>query len=129
MSTKLDVLLIEDNSEDIQMTRETLAGNEHIGKLTIIQDGETAIERLRAMRRPHVPDLILLDLYLPKRTGLEVLLEVKGMPELASVPVVILTASTANEDFIERFNIRASACLQKPIDPTAFERVAGTIAA
>lgn len=122
----LNVLLIEDNHDDILLTRETLEKSRLIGKLEIVQDGEEACERVRCLGVKDRPDVILLDLYLPRRTGMEVMDEIKANLDLSQVPVVILTSSTADEDFIRMYNLRANACLSKPIDVQSFTKLAPT---
>lgn len=127
MTHKLNVLLVEDNSEDIQWTRETLLESQAVGRLDVIEDGEAALEYLKGLSDDFKPDLILLDLYLPKKTGLEILQEIKDNPALVSTPIIILTSSTANEEFIQRFNLPAKACLQKPIDLSEWSRLANAL--
>jgi CheY-like chemotaxis protein len=120
----LNALLIEDNPDDVLLTREALERSSLVNRLEVIGDGESAIERLLSLDEYSRPDVILLDLYLPKRTGIEVMDAIKQNRALDAVPVVILTSSTADEDFIRMFNLRANACLSKPIDVRALARAA-----
>ena len=118
----IEVLLVEDDPGDVLMTREAFEDNKVRNRLTVVSDGEEALAYLRregqyadALR----PDLILLDLNLPRRDGLEVLAELKADPELRVIPVVILTTSQADEDILRSYALHANAYVSKPVD---FER-------
>lgn len=123
METKLKVLLIDDNPDDIRFTRETLEASGQLGSLHVIEDGEKAHDYLMALDEAEMPDVILLDLYLPKKTGLEIMDLIKKDVKFKSTTVVIVTSSTANEEFFRAFNLPASACVQKPFDRTELRRV------
>lgn len=119
LSEPIDVLLVEDDPGDVLMTREAFEQHRIRNKLHVVSDGEQAIEFLHragdfgSARRP---GLILLDLNLPRRNGLEVLAEVKSDSELMPIPVVILTTSDAHEDILRSYSLHANAYITKPID-------------
>jgi CheY-like chemotaxis protein len=118
----VDVLLVEDDQGDVLMTREAFAHYKIRNELHVVTDGEQALQFLRRGRgyaRAPRPGLILLDLNLPRRDGLEVLAEVKADPGLRVIPVVILTTSQAEEDILRSYDLHANAYITKPVD---FER-------
>lgn len=122
-STKVvDVLLVEDDPGDVLMTREAFEHHKIRNHLHVVNDGEQALQFLRQTGEyasaPR-PGLILLDLNLPRRDGLEVLAELKGDPALRVIPVVILTTSQADEDILRSYALHANAYVSKPVD---FER-------
>ena len=112
------VLLVEDDSGDALMVREALEEQMRT-HLDVVTDGEEALAYLRRTA-PHTdaprPDLILLDLNLPRRDGREVLAELKADPDLQTIPVVVLTTSTADEDVLRSYTLHANAYVTKPID-------------
>jgi CheY-like chemotaxis protein len=118
----VDVLLVEDDQGDILMTREAFEHYKIRNKLHVVTDGDQALQFLRQSGEyagvPR-PGLILLDLNLPRRDGLEVLAELKEDPELRVIPVVILTTSQAEEDILRSYSLHANAYVTKPVD---FER-------
>ena len=118
----VDVLLVEDDQGDILMTREAFEHHKIQNKLHVVTDGEQALLFLRQTgeytKAPR-PGLILLDLNLPRRAGLEVLAELKEDPGLRVIPVVILTTSQAEEDILRSYSLHANAYVSKPVD---FER-------
>ncbi len=118
-----EVLLVEDDPGDVLMIREAFAENKLRNRLTVVSDGVEAMEFLRR-EGPHAqaprPDLILLDLNLPRRDGREVLSDVKGDPDLRSIPVVVLTTSSAEEDILRSYNLHANAFVTKPVDFDSF---------
>ena len=118
----VDVLLVEDDPGDVLMTREAFEHHKIRNQLHVVNDGEQAMQFLRRTGEyasaPR-PGLILLDLNLPRRDGLEVLAELKGDPELRVIPVVILTTSQADEDILRSYALHANAYVSKPVD---FER-------
>ena len=122
-STKvIDVLLVEDDPGDVLMTREAFEHHKIRNHLHVVNDGEQALQFLhRAGEYADAPrpGLILLDLNLPRRDGLEVLAELKEDPELRVIPVVILTTSQADEDILRSYALHANAYVSKPVD---FER-------
>jgi CheY-like chemotaxis protein len=123
----VDVLLIEDDPGDVLMTREAFEHYQVRGTLHVVGDGDQALSFLRKIGDySHVPTpgLILLDLNLPRRNGLEVLAELKSDAELLSIPVVILTTSQAQEDIVRSYSLHANAYISKPVD---FDRFVGVI--
>jgi CheY-like chemotaxis protein len=115
----IDVLLVEDDPGDVLMTKEAFEHYKIRNKLHVVSDGEQAVQFLRkegeyadAVR----PDLILLDLNLPRVDGREVLAQVKGDDELRSIPVVVLTTSEAEEDILRSYHLHANAYVTKPVD-------------
>ena len=118
----VDVLLVEDDPGDILMTREAFQHHKIQNKLHVVTDGEQALQFLRQTgeyaKAPR-PGLVLLDLNLPRRSGHEVLAELKEDPQLRVIPVVILTTSQAEEDILRSYSLHANAYVSKPVD---FER-------
>jgi len=118
----VDVLLVEDDPGDVLMTREAFDHHKIRNHLHVVNDGEQALQFLRRTgdyaSAPR-PGLILLDLNLPRRDGLEVLAELKADPGLRVIPVVILTTSQAEEDILRSYALHANAYVSKPVD---FER-------
>jgi len=118
----VDVLLVEDDPGDILMTREAFQHHKIQNKLHVVTDGEQALQFLHQTGEytsaPR-PGLILLDLNLPRRSGHEVLAELKEDPQLRVIPVVILTTSQAEEDILRSYSLHANAYVSKPVD---FER-------
>ena len=115
----IEVLLVEDDPGDVLMTQEAFADYKIANRLTVVNNGEDAIAYMRKQGRyadVPTPDLVLLDLNLPRRDGREVLREIKEDPELRSVPVVVLTTSEANEDVLASYLLHANAYVRKPVD-------------
>ncbi|MEU8323128.1 response regulator [Nonomuraea sp. NPDC048881] len=122
----IDVLLVEDDQGDILLTREAFDLNKVRNRLNVVNDGEQAMAYLRregAYAGAQRPDLILLDLNLPRMNGLEVLSEVKADAALRTIPVVILTTSEAEEDILHSYRLHANAYVAKPVDFEQFIRV------
>jgi CheY-like chemotaxis protein len=113
------VLLVEDDPGDVLMIREAFDENRVRNELHVCSDGEDALAFLR-QEAPHVaaprPDLVLLDLNLPRRDGREVLAEIKADDRLRTIPVVILTTSEAEEDVLRSYALHANAYVTKPVD-------------
>ena len=125
-----NLLLIENSPSDIRLVRETLADTGEDLALTVAVDGEEAMRQLRnsVPGGPMVrPDLILLDLNLPKKDGRAVLKEIKQDPTLTSIPVVVLTASAAEEDIRSSYESYANCYITKPTDLDSFIRVVENI--
>jgi chemotaxis family two-component system response regulator Rcp1 len=122
----IEVLLVDDSESDVRLTIEALKEAKMRNRIHIAYDGESALEFLRTpgQRRP---DLILLDLNLPGLDGREVLAEIKSDPELAIIPVVILTTSRADEDILRTYRLHANCYITKPVDLDQFIRVVQTI--
>ncbi|MFI7444305.1 response regulator [Nonomuraea indica] len=122
----IEVLLVEDDQGDILLTREAFELNKLRNRLHVVNDGEQAMAfllRQEAYKDAPRPDLILLDLNLPRMDGMEVLREVKDDPDLRTIPVVILTTSEAEEDILQGYRLHANAYVAKPVDFEAFIRV------
>jgi CheY-like chemotaxis protein len=119
VSHPIEILLVEDDPGDVLMTREAFDDYKIANRLTVVSNGEDAIAYLRKQGRfadVVTPDLVLLDLNLPRRNGREVLLDVKSDPELRRIPIVILTTSEAEEDVIAAYDLHANAYVRKPVD-------------
>jgi CheY-like chemotaxis protein len=118
-TTPIEVLLVEDDPGDVLMTQEAFADYKIANRLTVVTNGEDAIAYLRKEGRfadVPTPDLVLLDLNLPRRNGREVLRDVKNDPDLRRIPVVVLTTSEADEDVIASYDLHANAYVRKPVD-------------
>ena len=126
----VEILLIEDNPGDALLTQEALKEGKVRNNLHIVYDGVEATDflfkRNRYKNAPR-PDLIILDLNLPKKNGQEVLAEIKADDYLKSIPVIILTISKADEDIIKSYNLHANCFLIKPIDLNQFFEVVKSI--
>jgi len=123
---QINILLIEDNPGDVRLTQEAFKeGNLNIN-LEIAIDGVEALNflnRLNGFEKAVRPDLILLDLNLPKRDGREVLAEIKANDDLKKIPVVILTTSDAEQDVLKSYNLHANCYINKPVDFDKFFKV------
>ncbi len=118
----IEVLLVEDDPGDVLMTQEAFEEHKVRNNLAVVNDGSEAIAYMRREGQyadaPR-PDLVLLDLNLPRRDGREVLAEIKNDPDLRQIPVVVLTTSQADEDIVRSYQLHANAYVTKPVD---FER-------
>jgi CheY-like chemotaxis protein len=122
----IDILLVEDDPGDVLITKEALEHSKVTNTLAIVDDGEQALAYLRRdgkYAEATRPDLILLDLNLPRRDGREVLAEVKADPELRRIPIVVLTTSQAEEDILRSYDLHANAFVSKPVDFDRFVEV------
>ena len=122
----IDVLLVEDDPGDVLMTREAFEDNKVQNRLAVVPDGVTAMEYLRKQgefESAPTPDLVLLDLNLPRMDGREVLAALKDDPQLRSIPVVVLTTSEAEEDVVRSYALHANAYVTKPVDFDQFINV------
>ncbi len=122
----IEVLLVEDDPGDVLMTREAFEEHKLRNRLNVVSDGDEALSYLRqegVHRDAPRPDLILLDLNLPRRDGREVLAEIKNDPELRRIPVVVLTTSQADEDILRSYQLHANAYVTKPVDFNRFVNV------
>ena len=118
--------LVEDNPGDVRLTKEALKDAKVLNEIYVAKDGVEALEFLHRKGRfssVPLPDLILLDLNLPKKDGREVLAEIKEDPILKHIPVVVLTTSKADEDIIKTYNLHANAYITKPVDLTRFAEI------
>ncbi len=111
------ILIVEDNPGDADLIREIMTESEQKTEITGALDGVAALRHLREGPRP---DLILLDLNIPKKSGLEVLAELKGSETLKAIPVVVLTSSEAERDLAEAYRLHANCYLTKPVDLEEF---------
>ncbi len=126
----IEVLLVEDNPGDIVLTKEALRDDKLTINLNVVNNGEQAMDylcRRGAYTRAVRPDLILLDLNLPKKDGREVLAEIKNDLALRNIPVVVLTTSQAEEDILKAYALNANCYVQKPIDLEQFMKVVKSI--
>jgi two-component system, chemotaxis family, response regulator Rcp1 len=126
----IHILLVEDNPGDIRLTQEILKDSKMHNNLLVANNGEEALGYLyrQGMHRNVVcPDLILLDLNLPKKGGYEVLEQIKADPELKRIPVVILTSSKAEEDILKTYNLHANCYITKPVSLEQFCAVVKSI--
>lgn len=122
----VDILLVEDSPGDVMLIEEFLSDSELRHRLHVVSDGEQAMEFVR-QQGGHAgaprPDLVLLDLNLPKKGGTEVLREIKSDPDLKSIPVIVLTSSQSEEDVVKSYELHANAYIQKPVDFHQFVKV------
>lgn len=122
----IDVLLVEDDPGDVLMTQEAFEENKVANRLAVVSDGASAMAFLRKEGEhadAPTPDLVLLDLNLPRMDGREVLAEMKSDPELRRIPVVVLTTSEAEEDVLRSYSLHANAYVTKPVDFQRFIEV------
>ena len=129
-ASPIDILLVEDNPGDVRLTREALRENKVCNNLHVAVDGVDALNFLRREGKyanaPR-PDLILLDLNLPRKDGREVLAEIKTDPLLKRIPVVILTTSDAEQDILATYDLHANCYITKPVDLDCFIYVVKSI--
>ncbi len=129
MSEKIklaEILLIEDNEGDVELTREAFEEARFKNNLHIAKDGDVALDFLFKRNKfedAPTPDIILLDLNLPRTNGREVLEEVKSDENLKSIPVIVLTSSKADKDIIESYQLQANCYIVKPVDAVKFIEV------
>ncbi len=120
------VLLVEDNEDDIELTLEALKESKVKSDIHVVNDGEAAIQFLRnedGYASAPRPDLILLDLNLPKMDGKEVLKKVRQDPELTDIPIVVLTTSQNEEDILKAYRLHANCYISKPVDFRRFSEI------
>ncbi len=126
----IEILMVEDNPGDIRLTVEALKAGKVRNNFHTVENGEDAMTFLRRQGdfagAPR-PDLILLDLNLPKKNGREVLAEIKADPDLRRIPVVILTASEAEQDILRSYNLHANCYITKPVDLERFIEVVQSV--
>jgi chemotaxis family two-component system response regulator Rcp1 len=126
----VEVLFVEDNPGDVRLTREALKEGKLRANLHVVGDGVEAMAFLRREDKYAAaprPDLVLLDLNLPKKDGHEVLAEIKGDDSLRRIPVVILTTSRSEEDILKTYNLHANCYITKPVDLDQFMKVVQSI--
>jgi CheY-like chemotaxis protein len=128
--TPIEILLVEDNPGDARLAKEALKDSKLANNLYHVEDGEQAM-RFLYREGEHAdaprPDLVLLDLNLPRKDGREVLAEIKGDAQLRGIPVVILTVSSDEEDILKTYNLHANCYITKPIDLDQFIKVVRSI--
>jgi CheY-like chemotaxis protein len=126
----IEILLVEDSLADVRLTEEAFRDAKVLNHMSVVTDGTEAMQFLRR-EGPHAaaprPDLILLDLNLPRKDGREVLKEIKDDPNLRRIPVVVLTTSRAEEDVLKAYNLHANCYITKPVDFTQFISVVRSI--
>lgn len=125
-ASPIEILLVEDNLGDIRLTTEAFKEGKLLNHITVMRDGSEALAYLRrqanytdAIR----PDLILLDLNLPKKDGRAVLAEIKADEELKHIPVIVLTTSEAEQDILRSYQLHANCYITKPVDMEQFMKV------
>ena len=126
----IDILLVEDNRGDVRLTQEILRDSKVRNNVIVVEDGDEALALLRRQgkyRDVPRPDLVLLDLNLPKRDGREVLAEIKADPDLKRIPVVVVTTSQAEEDIVKSYDLHANCYVTKPLDLEQFTKVVKSI--
>jgi chemotaxis family two-component system response regulator Rcp1 len=122
-SRSAEILLVEDNPGDLELIQEALQSGKVTNHISMATDGEVAmnfLNRARGFENAPRPDLILLDLNLPRKDGFEILKEVRENPELSRIPVVILTSSQTDRDILKSYNLRANCFISKPVDVDEF---------
>jgi len=125
-ATDFKILLVEDNPADIRLTIEAIQENKIVNKLDVVKDGVEAINFLKQKgkyTKASRPNLILLDLNLPKKNGFDVLKEIKQDQDLKRIPVVILTISSNEEDLLKAYNLHANCYINKPLDIKEFYKI------
>jgi CheY-like chemotaxis protein len=130
LAESIDILVVEDNPGDARLIREILNENRLYSSLYIVNDGVEAMSYLRNEGKYSIaprPDLIILDLNLPRKDGREVLAEIKADEELRHIPIVIMTISQAEEDILRTYKLNANCYITKPIDLNEFIKVIKSI--
>ena len=126
----VEILLVEDNPGDVRLTREALRDSKMRNRLSVVEDG---VEAMRFLRREEEytdaprPDIVLLDLNLPRKDGREVLADMKNDPHLRRIPVVVLTTSDDERDIIKSYDLHANCYITKPVDLQRFVEIVKTI--
>ena len=130
LAKPVEILLVEDSPGDVDLTREALADSKLVNRLHVVEDGEEAMAFLRQQGR-HAdavrPDVVLLDLNLPRKDGREVLEEIKADDDLKTIPVVVLTTSRADEDIVRTYKLHANCYITKPVDVHQFFAVVKSV--
>jgi two-component system response regulator len=125
----VNILLVEDNPNDVEITVRALKKGQVRNELTVARDGQEALDILFGVKNGHIPKpgLILLDLNLPKVNGHEVLEKIKADPKLRRIPVIVLTASTREEDIVRTYDLGVNTFISKPVEFEDFIRMVTTI--
>jgi len=124
--TAIDILMVEDNPGDARLTQEALKESKVYNNLHHVRDGVEAMEFLRkegTYADAPTPDIILLDLNLPRKDGRQVLAELKAIPRLKNIPVVVLTTSEAEQDIVKSYELHANCYITKPVDLDKFVEI------
>jgi CheY-like chemotaxis protein len=122
----VDILVVEDNEDDVVLIQEAFTQGKLINRITVVRDGEEAMAYLRGQvlsESPPLPRMILLDINMPKKSGFEVLSEIKADSLLRALPVVMLTVSEREEDIVRSFEQGACSYIRKPVTLTRFIEV------
>jgi chemotaxis family two-component system response regulator Rcp1 len=128
----VEILLVEDNPGDVRLTKETLQDSRLLNRMCVVSDGVEAMAFLRregSYAAAARPDLILLDLNLPRMDGREVLAEIKADEELRRIPVIVLTTSSAEKDILKTYDLHANCYITKPVNLDQFTSVVRAIEA
>jgi CheY-like chemotaxis protein len=126
----IEVLLVEDNPGDVRLMKEALKEAKVCNHLSVAVDGEEALEFLKrrgTFADAPVPDVVFLDLNLPRKDGREVLADIKSDPDLMRIPVVVITSSKAEEDIVRSYNLHANCYVTKPVDLDQFIKVVRSV--
>lgn len=126
----VDILLVEDNPADVRLILETFGEVKLFNQINVVEDGVEALAYLRGQGKYGAaprPDLVLLDLSLPRKSGQEVLAEVKQDPDLKQIPIVVITSSQAEKDIFEAYNNHVNCYLTKPVDLEQFIAVVRSV--
>lgn len=126
----IEILLVEDNAPDVRLTKEALKEGKVRNNLAVVSDGVEALDylyRRGSYANATRPDIILLDLNLPRKDGREVLAEIKADPSLRRIPIVVLTTSSAEEDVIKTYDLHVNCYITKPVDMEQFVSVVKAI--
>jgi len=126
----IEILLVEDNPDDADLTLDALREGRVRNRVTVVEDGVEAMAYLRREGKHQAaprPDLVLLDLNLPRKSGREVLAEIKQDPDLRRIPVVIMTSSDDEKDIVAAYNLHVNCYVTKPVDLDQFVRVVKSI--
>jgi two-component system, chemotaxis family, response regulator Rcp1 len=132
MPNSIDILMVEDSPSDAFLMREALKQAGERSRVHVVSDGVEAMEFLRregAFNSAPRPDIILLDLNMPRKDGRELLAEIKGDAKLRSIPVIVLTSSSAEQDIANAYSLHANCYITKPADFTRFKEVIKSIEA
>ena len=130
MVKPIDILMVEDNLGDVRLTKESLNNAKVRNRLSVVGDGVEAIRYLRQeglYSEAARPDLILLDLNLPKKSGHEILREIKQDVSLRRIPVVVMTSSPAEEDIVKSYDLHANCYVTKPVDFVQFNKIVKSV--
>lgn len=130
MANIIDILLVEDNPADIDLIQESLRESKVLCKVNAVRDGEEAMDYLHQRNGYEDtvrPDIVLLDLNMPRKDGREVLSEIKQHPELKILPIIVMTSSSAEEDILRSYQLHANAYVTKPVDLESFDKIVHAI--